>query len=72
MKRKLMAVKTGTMIYEAKKLCPKLICIQANHENYVAYHHKILDEIDKYIPIEIIASIDEVACKLIGRSATRK
>ena len=59
-------VKTGTMIYEAKKLCPKIICVQANHENYVRYHHKILEEIDKYIPIEIISSIDEVACKLIG------
>ena len=60
-------IKTGTMIYEAKRLCPKLICIQANHENYVTYHHKILEEIDKYIPIEIIASIDEVACRLIGK-----
>lgn len=59
-------VKTGTMIYEAKKLCPEIICVQANHENYVRYHHKILEEIDKYIPIEIISSIDEVACKLIG------
>jgi DNA polymerase-4 len=59
-------VKTGTMIYEAKKLCPEIICVQANHENYVMYHHKILAEIDKYIPIEIISSIDEVACKLIG------
>ena len=59
-------IKTGTMIYEAKRLCPKLICIQANHENYVTYHHKIIEEIDKYIPIEIIASIDEVACRLMG------
>jgi len=59
-------IKTGTMIYEAKRLCPKLVCIQANHENYVTYHHKILEEIDKYIPIEIIASIDEVACRLMG------
>ncbi len=59
-------IKTGTMIYKAKKLCPELICIEANHENYVTYHHKILTEINKYIPIEIISSIDEVACKLIG------
>ena len=59
-------IKTGTIIYEAKRLCPELICIQANHENYVTYHHKILEEIDKYIPIEIIASIDEVACRLMG------
>ena len=60
-------IKTGTMIYEAKRLCPKLICVKANHEQYVDYHHKILAEIEKYIPIEIVASIDEVACKLIGK-----
>ena len=60
-------IKTGTMIYEAKRLCPKLICVKANHENYVDYHHKILTEIEKYIPIEIVASIDEVACRLIGK-----
>ena len=60
-------IKTGTMIYEAKRLCPKLICVKANHENYVAYHHKILTEIEKYIPIEIVASIDEVACRLMGK-----
>ena len=60
-------IKTGTMIYEARRLCPKLICVKANHKNYVDYHHKILTEIEKYIPIEIVASIDEVACRLIGK-----
>ena len=65
-------VKTGTMIYEAKKLCPELICVEAKHENYVIYHHKILAEINKYIPIEIIASIDEVACKLTGNQKKEK
>lgn len=59
-------VKTGTPIYEAKKMCPGLICVQANHENYVDFHHRIMAEIDKHIPIEIVASIDEVACELMG------
>jgi len=59
-------VKTGTMIYAAKRLCPGLICVQADHQHYIDFHHQILAEIDKYIPIEIIASIDEVACKLQG------
>ena len=57
-------IKTGTMIYEAKKLCPQIICGEARHKNYVDYHHKILEEIDKHIHISVIASIDEVACKL--------
>lgn len=63
---KAFGIKTGTMIYEAKKHCPELICVQANHEHYVAYHHKILALIDQFIPVDSILSIDEVACKLIG------
>lgn len=63
---KAFGVKTGTPIYEAKKMCPGLICVQGNHEHYVDFHHRILAEIDKHIPIEIVASIDEVACELMG------
>ena len=65
-------IKTGTMIYEAKRLCPQLICIQANHQNYIKYHHKLLHEINRYIPVEIVASIDEVACKLTKGQRTKK
>lgn len=63
---KAFGVKTGTPIYEAKKMCPGLICVQAKHENYVNFHHRIMAEIDQHIPIEIVASIDEVACELMG------
>ena len=63
---KKLGIKTGTMIYKAKKVCPDLICIKANHENYITYHHKLIEEINKHLPIESIPSIDEVACKLIG------
>lgn len=63
---KAFGVKTGTPIYEAKKMCPGLVCVQANHEHYVDFHHRIMTEIDKHIPIEIVASIDEVACELMG------
>ena len=65
-------IKTGTMIAEAKKLCPDIICIQANHEKYIAYHHKLIYEINKHIPIEHVCSIDEVACKLIGKECKPK
>ena len=63
---KKLGIKTGTMIYQAKKVCPNLICIKADHEKYIAYHHKLIEEINRYIPIESICSIDEVVCKLIG------
>lgn len=57
-------IKTGTLIYEAKRLCPELICIKADHARYVEYHHRILEEIEHYLPITEVASIDEVACAL--------
>ena len=63
---KLKGIKTGTKIYEAKRLCPELICVQAKHELYVTYHHKILDEINKYLYVDHVFSIDEGAAKLTG------
>lgn len=59
-------IKTGMLIYEARKLCPNLICVKAKHQLYVEYHHKILAAIDKHTPIDVIGSIDEVASKLTG------
>jgi DNA polymerase-4 len=64
---KLTGVNTGTKIYEAKKLCPELICIQARHELYIQYHHKIFNEIDRYLHVDHIFSIDEGACRLTGK-----
>jgi len=62
---KFFGVKTGTPIWEAKKLCPQLICVLAKHEAYVEFHEKILKEIDRYVPIAKVCSIDEMACQLM-------
>ena len=43
---KRLGIKTGTMIFEAKKVCPNLICVKADHEKYINYHHKLVSEID--------------------------
>ncbi len=63
---KAFGVKTGTPIYEARKLCPDLVLAPARHDLYVEYHHKIVAEIDRHIPIERVCSVDEVACLLLG------
>lgn len=63
---KLKGIKTGTPIYEAKKLCPELVCVLARHNVYVDYHHRVLEEIDKYTKVDHVFSIDECACKLTG------
>ncbi len=64
---KALGIKTGTMIYEAKKLCPELICVEARHDVYVDYHHRIFHELQNHIPITMVCSIDEVACQLLGK-----
>jgi DNA polymerase-4 len=60
-------VKTGTKIYDAKRMCPHLVCVLARHDVYVDYHHKILAATDKHLPITKIWSIDEFHCDLMGR-----
>ncbi len=57
-------VKTGTPLREAKRLCPGLIVVPARHDVYVDYHHRLIEEIDRHIPVSKVWSIDEMACKL--------
>lgn len=69
---KALGIKTGTMIYEARKLCPDLITVPARHNAYVHYHHKIMEEIEKHIPITRKCSVDEVACRLMVMNVRKK
>src|SRR5437868_1695313 len=61
---KAFGIKTGTLVHEARRLCPDVQLVQAHHKLYVEYHHRILTAIDKHIPIEEVMSIDEVASRL--------
>jgi DNA polymerase-4 len=62
---KAFGVKTGTAIYEAKRLCPGLVCVLARHERYVEFHHGLIEEIERHILVTAVRSIDEVACRLM-------
>lgn len=57
-------VKTGTIIRDAKRLCPGLVCVLARHDKYVEYHHRILEEVVRHTPINKIWSIDELSSRL--------
>jgi DNA polymerase-4 len=59
-------IKTGTKIYEAKKLCPDLVCVLAKHDLYVQYHNRIMAELEQHTPVTKIWSIDEAACQLFN------
>ena len=59
-------IKTGTLVREARRLCPEVIPVQANHRLYTDYHDRILKAVDTCLPIEKVMSIDEMACRLMG------
>jgi DNA polymerase IV len=59
-------VKTGTRVGEAKRLCPSIHLIEANHEHYIRYHHQIVEAVESCLPVDSVCSIDEIACRLTG------
>jgi len=63
---KAFGVRTGTRIGDARRMCPGLICVPARHDVYVDYHHRIVEEVERHLPVTKICSIDEVACALTG------
>lgn len=64
---KAFGVHTGTQVGEAKRLCPGIVLIEGRHEEYVRYHHRIVQAVERCIPVSAVMSIDEMACRLIGR-----
>jgi DNA polymerase-4 len=63
---KAFGVKTGTRVDDAKKMCPRLVCVQARHDAYVKFHHAIVDAVESCVPVHAVVSIDEMACRLTG------
>jgi DNA polymerase-4 len=59
-------IKTGTLVRDARRLCPDVIPVQANHRLYTDYHERILKAVDTCLPVEKVCSIDEMACRLMG------
>jgi DNA polymerase-4 len=69
---KLHGVKTGTPVHEALERCPDIAIVQARPARYVELHHQLIAAIQDCIPIDgKPLSIDEVACRLIGRERQR-
>ncbi len=63
---KAFGIKTGTKVAEAKAICPDLAIVEARPDRYVALHNRILEQVDRVLPVEKVCSIDEVACRLMG------
>ncbi len=59
-------VKTGTIVAEARRLCPDIVLVQARPHVYVEMHHRLMDTVNSVIAITEVLSIDEVVCELTG------
>jgi len=64
---KAFGVRTGTVVAEAKRMCPDLVLVEARHEIYVEYHHRVVEAVESCVPVTAVCSIDEMACRLMGR-----
>lgn len=69
---KAFGVKTGTGVRDARVLCPGIVFVHAQHEKYVAVHHKAVAAVDRILPVRQVMSIDEMECELPKRFQTRE
>ena len=58
-------IRTGTKIWQAKAMCRDVVIVPGRHDDYVRFHHKVIDEVNRQVPVTNICSIDEVACRLM-------
>ncbi len=64
---KVFGVKTGTLVGEARRMCPGIVFVEARHDLYVEFHHRIVAAVENCLPVTAVLSIDEMACRLLGR-----
>ena len=64
-------VQRGTSVREARELCPDIELRVARHDVYVRIHHRILEEIDRHVPVVKVWSVDEMECRLDRREQAR-
>lgn len=63
---KAMGVRTGTPVWEARKLCPGIVLSLARPERYCQVHTKIVKAVGRCVPVTKVMSVDEMACQLMG------
>lgn len=64
-------IRTGTPVWQARRMCRDLIVVTARHDRYVAFHDAVIAEIWRHIPVSQVCSIDEVACRLLDNENGR-
>jgi DNA polymerase-4 len=69
---KTFGVRTGTGVAEARRLCPDIHFVLADHAKYVEIHHQAVAAVDRIVPVRQVLSIDEMECELTGRWRERE
>lgn len=64
-------IKRGMRVSEARKVCPDITIRVARPDVYVDIHNRIIDEVNRHVPVKKAWSIDEMECELIGRERER-
>jgi DNA polymerase-4 len=59
-------IRTGTTIWEARKLCPQILLVPSNMEKYFSLTRKLIEIAESYSPIVEVFSIDEVFLDVTG------
>ncbi|HBU29469.1 MAG TPA: DNA polymerase [Thiobacillus sp.] len=59
-------IRTGTPVWQARKLCRDIVFVQARPSTYVEIHHRIVAAVESCTPVSAVLSIDEMACELMG------
>jgi len=60
-------IRTGTPVWQARKLCRDIVFVQARPATYIDIHHRIVAAVESCTPVGEVLSIDEMACDLMGR-----
>ena len=69
---KKLGVRTGTLVSEAKKLCPGLQLVEAHHRLYIQYHNQLVKAVESCVHVDQVMSIDEMVCSLMGKQKIRE
>jgi DNA polymerase IV len=63
-------IRTGTPVWRARQLCPKITFVVGRHERYIDIHKIIVRAVGRCLPVSKICSIDEMGCALMGAERT--
>lgn len=69
---KAFGVRTGTRVADAKRLCPGIDLVLADHAKYVEVHQQAVAVVDRLAQVRQVVSIDEMECELTGRWRERE